>query len=508
MKQKISKRTQNIIIAILLITINLVAFNLFLRFDFTKTKQYSVSDSTVKILKNIEDNVNIKVFFTKDLPANLVGLYQYTEDILKEYEAYSKGKVNIKFLDPNTDEKIAEEAKNLGIQELQLNDIKKDEFAIKKGYLGIQISYKEKQEVIPVVQDISNLEYDITSIILRLTREESKTVGFISDYGVESDYSIIKEKLSENYETSDISLKEVENIKNTDTLIFPSPKEELQEEDIKKLDNYLENGGNLAVLVNNYDIGEGLEPVENTHGINKFLEKYNIEIDKNLILDKSNMKIPFGGGFLSYYLPYPFWIEAKETGFQTNNPIFENLNSLLFPWSSSVKILEENDDTKSFIKTTSHAWEQKEEFNLDPNSIEEGEDLKRYNLAVFSSMQNEINIENETETETEVENTEIIKSNLVVFGSSRVITDSIMQTNSENMVFFENLIDYLTEGEALISIRTKNIASYPIKELDNKEKNIIKFVNIVIPTLLISSFGIYLSFRKKKIAKEYKNQLK
>ncbi|MCF7906320.1 GldG family protein [Patescibacteria group bacterium] len=501
MKQKISKRTQNIVIAILLISINLIAFNLFLRFDFTKTKQYSVSNSTVEILKNIENNVNIKVFFTKDLPANLVDLYQYTEDILKEYEAYSKGRVNIKFLDPNTDEKIAEEAKNLGIQELQLNDIKKDEFAIKKGYLGIQISYQEKQEVIPVVQNISNLEYDITSIILRLTREESKNVGFISDYGVESDYSIIKEILSENYETSDINLKEIENIENIDTLIFPSPKEELQEEDINKLHNYLTNGGNLAVFVNNYDIGEGLEPVENIHGLNKFLEKYNIEIDNNLVLDKSNMKIPFGGGFLTYFLPYPFWIEVKETGFETNNPIFENLNKLLFPWSSSIKILDGNSNTRSFIKTTSHAWEQKENFNLDPNSIEESEKLERYNLAVFSNIKNEINIEAESEN---IENKD---SNLAVFGSSRIISDSIIQTNSENIIFFENLVDYLTEGESLISIRTKNIASYPIKELDSNKKNIIKFVNIIFPTLLISLFGVYLSFKKKKTSKEYKKQL-
>lgn len=503
MKQKISKTTQNIIIAILLVSINLLAFNLFLRFDFTKTKQYSVSDSTVKILKNIENNVNIKVFFTKDLPANLVDLYQYTEDILKEYEAYSKGKVNIKFLDPNTDEKIATEAKNLGIQELQLNDIKKDEFAIKKGYLGIQVSYQEKQEIIPVVQNISNLEYDITSIILRLTREESKKIGFISDYGVEADYSIIKKVISENYEISDIFLKEIESIENIDTLIFPSPKEELQKEDINKLDNYLERGGNLTVFVNNYDIGEGLQPIENTHGVNKFLEKYNIEIDKNLILDKSNMKIPFGGGFLTYYLPYPFWIEVKGTGFETNNPIFENLNKLLFPWSSSINILDGNENTRNFIQTTSHAWEQKEDFNLDPNSIEDGKNLKRYNLAVFSNIKNEIN----TEVEVGSENIEIKDSNLVVFGSSRIISDSIIQTNPENIMFFENLIDYLTEGEALISIRTKNILSYPISELDSNKKNIIKFVNIIIPTLLISLFGVYLSFRKKKISKEYKKHL-
>ncbi|NCC70229.1 hypothetical protein EOM09_01455 [bacterium] len=502
MKQKISKRTQNILIAIFLIFINLIAFNLFLRFDFTKTKQYSVSDSTIEILRNIDGNINIKVFFTKDLPANLVDLYQYTEDILKEYEAYSKGKVNIKFLDPNTDTKIAEEAKNLGIQELQLNDIKKDEFAIKKGYLGIQISYKEKQEVIPVVQNISNLEYDITSRILRLTREESKKIGFISDYGIESDYSIIKEVLAENYETSEINLKEIESLNNIDTLIFPSPKEELKEEDINKLNEYLENGGNLAVFINNYDIGEGLEPVENLNGINKFLEKYNIEIDKNLILDKSNMQIPFGGGFLTYYLPYPFWIEVKETGFESNNPIFENLNTLLFPWSSSVKILNEDNNARSFIKTTSRAWEQKEDFNLDPNSISEPENLERYNLAVFS------NIKNEIENNPEIENQEIIDSNLVVFGSSRIISDSIIQTNPENVVFLENLIDYLTEGESLISIRTKNIISYPINELNNNIKNTIKILNIIIPTLLISLFGIYLSFRKKKISKEYKKQLK
>ena len=61
-----------------------------------------------------------------------------------------------------------------------MNVIEKDKAELANVYMGIAILYEDKKEVLPVVQTTNNLEYDLTSAILKVTSKEVKTVGFLS----------------------------------------------------------------------------------------------------------------------------------------------------------------------------------------------------------------------------------------------------------------------------------------------------------------------------------------
>ena len=60
-------------------------------------------------------------------------------------------------------------------------------------------------------------------------------------------------------------------------------------------------------------------------------------------------------------------LAAQKAGFEENNPVFERLESIIFPWTSSVSISKKSElEIKPLIETTNKSWIQQGQFNLNP----------------------------------------------------------------------------------------------------------------------------------------------
>ena len=53
-----------------------------------------------------------------------------------------------------------------------------------------------------------------------------------------------------------------------------------------------------------------------------------------------------------------------------------------------------------------------------------------------------------------------------------------------------NSIDWLSDDTGLIELRTKGITSRPIKELNDSTKGLIKWINFLMPIILIIVYGL------------------
>ena len=143
---------------------------MFTRFDMTAGKEYSISPATKKILKKLDDIITIKVFFSENLPPHVSKTVTDVKDILSEYSAYAGKNLRISWEDPAKSEEAKNLARSLGIPEVQLQTFEKDKVQAIKAYLGIGILYADKKEAIPVVQNLQNLEYDLTMAIMKVSR--------------------------------------------------------------------------------------------------------------------------------------------------------------------------------------------------------------------------------------------------------------------------------------------------------------------------------------------------
>ena len=65
-----------------------------------------------------------------------------------------------------------------------------------------------------------------------------------------------------------------------------------------------------------------------------------------------------------------------------------------------------------------------------------------------------------------------------------------MQLPPDNVSLMVNSIDWLADDTGLIELRTKGVTSRPIKEMEDGKKTIIKWLNFLLPIILIIVYGL------------------
>jgi len=166
-----------VVLLVILVLVNMISRNWFLRQDLTDNKIYSLSESSRSIVGKIDDLLTMKVYFSDNLPGEYGNNRRYLQDILEEYEAYSNGNIRFEFYSPETDEDLEKDAQKSGIQPVQLQVVENDKLEVKKVFMGMVILYEDKREVLPVIQTTTGLEYAITTKIKKLVDTEKKVLA-------------------------------------------------------------------------------------------------------------------------------------------------------------------------------------------------------------------------------------------------------------------------------------------------------------------------------------------
>ena len=61
----------------------------------------------------------------------------------------------------------------------------------------------------------------------------------------------------------------------------------------------------------------------------------------------------------------------------------------------------------------------------------------------------------------------------------------------DNINFMSNSIDWLSDDTGLIELRSKEINSRPLAQIDDAKKILLKYFNFLFPIILIVGYGIY-----------------
>jgi len=74
----------------------------------------------------------------------------------------------------------------------------------------------------------------------------------------------------------------------------------------------------------------------------------------------------------------------------------------------------------------------------------------------------------------------------------------LLSSNAENLTFFSNLVDGLTQDLDLVTIRSKTVTDRPLQDISYGWRQTIKYLNIFIPTLAVIIYGFIRSYFRKK----------
>ena len=492
-----------IIIIGILAVVNFFSYQVFYRWDLTQNKVYSVSKVSKKTAGELEDIVNIKAYFSDNLPAQVLSIRQEVRDILDEYQNYANGKIRVEFIDPNDDEETQRELYMIGIPQLTFEVYEKDKRQLVNGYMGLAISFGGKTEAIPAIKrDTSDLEYQITTAIKKVITDEIATVGFLISHGtvgLEQGMSAAYKELQDLYTVERVNLagEEAAVPVNIDTLIIVGPKEEFSDEQLAAINNFMKQGGSLLVLADGVIIEEGLQASKNNTGLEELLIKYGLKFNSDLVADTRNGMASFSQGFLTFSSNYPFWPMITSQGFNAEHSAVANLESVILPWASSMEIsrdaLGEESEVFELAFTTDKGWHASDNFNITPNAASAPQgDRGRFVLAAA------INKGIKDAYPGEGEEAGALSGRLIAVGDSDFINDGFLRNSPDNLVFFQNLVDSLSFDEDLINIRSKNISSRPIKELSDSAKAGIRYANVFGLTIAVILFGMARYYMRRK----------
>ncbi|MDP1709876.1 MAG: Gldg family protein [Candidatus Komeilibacteria bacterium] len=530
-KRQINKRNALIAITAMLAVVavvNIISVRFFTRADVTAEKNYSLSATTKEIIQDLPGKISIKAYFTKNLPGYLVNTNQEVRDLLAEFETLSHGNVAVTYLDPSQDQKIEQAAQESGIPTLQFNVVEKDKYQVTNGYLGVAVFYGDKKEIMPLVQNIGSLEYDLAAAISKLTRLKMPVVAWLYGRGAydrTADLKQVDSLLGRQYDVREFNIEDGNLVgQDIDTLIIPGISQPLKAREQYIIDQFLMRGGSLLLLEEGVSINNNdLSVTARDSGLGDLLTQWGIKINKNLVLDVSNEMAGFRTETVQFFSPYPLWVKITKNGFNPASGIVNKLESLVLTWASSLEVsldkLTNKTQVLDLVQTTPQAWAQTDNFQLNPQLLTvPPADRRAMALATmltgqFKSLFSKDSIpafakasagkpasKPPAVSKEEKNNflSETIAGRLIVVGDADFIVDNNIKQFNSNAIFFQNLVDALSSDGKLTTIRSKGVTDRPIKELSESAKKTIKWLNILGVSALFAGYGLIRFARRRK----------
>jgi gliding-associated putative ABC transporter substrate-binding component GldG len=492
--------TQLLVFLAIILVANLISEQVFLRLDFTSDKQYTLSKATKDILSELNDVITITAYYSEDLPPQLIKSRKDFVDLMIEYENRSGGNIVYEFINPNTSEEDEMKAQQAGISPIMVNVRERDQVKQMRAYMGLIMQMGEKQEVVRVIQPGSGMEYSLTTAIKKLSLIDKPKVAFIQGHGEPSPNASIQllQQLSILYDIEPYTITDTTEIpKYYKTITIIDPKDTIQESHIRKIDNYLASGGAVYIAYSNLegDLSNGYLRAGPDIGLKSWLAGKGISLNDFYIVDANcgavTVRQQQGPFMINSQIQFPYFPIISNFG---DHPASQGLESVILPFISSITFTPQ-DSAVSIVPlafTSENSGVISPPAYIDINKDWGENDFKEGAQVIAVAAEGPL--------------AGTVSSKLVLIPNGQFAVNGEgqqqQQVNEDNVNFATNAIDWLSDDTGLIDLRTKGVTNRPLKQLDDTEKSLIKYGNVIFPIALILIIGF---IRKQRyIAKKQK----
>lgn len=428
------------------------------RYDSTANQDFTLSPLTIQALQSLKEPVNAIAFYS--LQNDQTGQLKDAQDRLNLYKNVNPDKFSYKFIDPDAEPQIATDYNILGY--------------------GTIVFERGKRRENVFAPD----EQSLTNALLKVSQDTQPTLYFTTGHGERSlsdtgnsGYSDLKDGVENlNYKTAAINLKTVTNTLPSDitALIIAGPVSPFDPNEIKIIQNYLANNGQVLMLLDP-NVQTGAQT-----GLEDLLKNYGLTVRNDVVFD------PKLGLFGRAQIPV---INSFN-----NHPITQNLTgqNLVFPGARSMVA---NTGTVSYTLTALFSTSDASWGETDFGSVisqtakyDEGKDTKGPLALAYA-----------------IEGTNGSTARLVVIGNSSalvnanlqpLVTSSGQQVQFGNGALFVNAIKWFTGQENLITIPPKSTTPRQLS-LTAENSNFVFFASAVLLPLIILLIGGVIWWRRR-----------
>lgn len=545
-----------LVVLIIVVLINFVGTFLFKRFDLTSEKRYTLSESSRKLLKKLDDVVYIKVYLQGDFNPNFTRLKNETKELLDEFRAYSNGNLEYELINPldnpskEETDKIEKQLYDKGIMPEQIVDRSSQKISETFIWPGAIITYKGKESVWQIYkrqlgfeaeQSINNsiqeMEYGLTNAIRKTTLLRKPEVLFVEGH---DELDTIRgadfmRSVAEYYNVSRVKINhKLYALKGADAIVIAQPDSMFDEKDKYIIDQFIMHGGKALWLIDpvyvnrdtlttrGYSLG-----FKNDLNLDDILFKYGVRLNPVLVQDLQSAQVPVNVGFKQgqpdfkpfYWNYYPLLLPSS------NHPIVKNLDLIKTEYIGTLDTVFARDVKKTILLQTSRYTKTQPtpvrilaaQVKLKPNESQYNNSFQ--NVACLLEGQFESNYKNRITSR-------ILQDSIFDFiGKSKptkmiVVSDGDIAKNEyqrttgmifpvgydtyskqqfANKTFLLNCMNYLLDDEGLLQLRSREVK---LRLLDKKKTATQvtkwKLTNVGLPILIIICFGIVQFYIRKK----------
>ena len=549
---------QLILLVSILVLLNVLSRFVFSRVDMTQEKRFTLSSSSKQLSKDLKDIIFFKIYLDGDLPPGFNRLKNSLKELLDEFRVYSGDNIEYEFIDPSasSDEKekmqLYKQLAGKGLIPTNLEQKDQAGQSQKIIFPGAIVTYRSKEYPLQILKSkmgsspeqmlnnsIENLEYEISSMLRRITVERGLSVGFLQGQKELPTIRIsdASNALSDFYKVDSVNINGALNaLKDFSALIIARPDTAFDEKDKFIIDQYIMHGGKVLWLIDRMQINMDSLTASSSNvavpidlNIDDMLFKYGVRINTDLLLDLQAAPIPIVTGYVGNQpkqklFPWYYFPLLQTEGL---NPIIYNLNAIKTEFVSSIDTIESENVNKTILLTTSKFSRlQMAPARVSLNMLREEPDPKMFNkqnipVAVLlegnftSNYVNRIPDQIASSSEIDFKKTSELTS-MIVISDGDVISnyvnkkgniyplgyDRFTGQNYGNKNFILNCIDYLCGNKAILGLRGKEFKLRLLDAAKTENRALIQWINLLLPALIVLIFGFIFNFiRKKKFAR-------
>ena len=476
----------------IVLVLNLLSGDFFMRLDLTEDQQYTLSQATKDILKNLDEPVLVKAYFSADLPPNVASVRREFKDLLIEYANRSDGKLMYEIINPNENEKTEKEVLKEGISPVLINVREKDQMKQQKAYLGAVVKIGDKKEIIPFMQPGTPLEYALSSAIKKISVKQKPVIGLVQGHGeaTPDEMEQARAELEVLYNLKEIQLLDSipHNIK---TLALIRPEDTISDGEVRLLDDFLKRGGNIFVAFSRIkaDLSTRSGSLHDI-GLADWLKKKGIVIKPDLVADircgAVTVQNQQGGFRFMSQVQFPYLPIISKFA---DHSVVKGLEGVILPFVCPIEFAGDSSvqyTPLAFSSEKSADFSAPVFFQVEKRWTDK--DFPESNLVVAAAFSGNIGSDQ--------------GNKIVLIGNGDFALgkkNSRQQVQKDNVSLLVNSIDWLSDDTGLISLRTKGITNRPLDELSDSTKLMLKYFNFLFPILLILLIGFFRMQKNKSL---------
>lgn len=510
--------------------------------------------STGNLFDTLPETLTFNAYISADkhLPESLITYRKTVESTLKDMQTTAKGRLQFNIIDPSLDPQTALMLQNqYGLMPMVMDVFNEDGF-----YFYLTLTNGTQVIQLPL-DDLSTgtLERNLNAGIKRFSSGFTKTVALVlpqvqpnyAQYGLGSaQFSGLENFLGSTFNIQPESLDSGRVASTADILLLLAP-EELSETQLFAVDQFLMQGGTVIAATSPYSAdfsnqSLNLQPYES--GLSAWLSHHGLTVENTLVLDPQNTALPIPmtrdvGGFQMQelrMLEYPYFIDVRRQGLNTDNPITSHVPQLTFTWASPIRIDTEKSQDKAItrlVESSNGAWLSSNTDvmpQVDANGLstftQEGTS-QTHLLGVMSEGRftsyfqgKEATFLNETAPENRFLSQQMLErspesARIILFSSNDFLRDEILQfassaynaeyLNTQELI--ANSIDWSLEDKGLLSIRSRSNFNRTLPPMEHSTQVFWESINYALAGLALCVIMLVQRQHRKIKERAYLNLL-